>query len=276
MRKKWALVLSGGGAKGIAHIGAIKALESFGLKPDLIVGCSMGAIIGGLYCSGMSVEKMTDWIENRFNLREYMELPHMENPDTRLWKILQDQESCRLMRNRNGLDKKDSMLNMFRELTRDRLMEDTSIPLVVNAVDLISSRQIEIDKGSVATAMRASMAIPGVFSPVVFQDMILVDGGILDNMPISIARNRGFETVVAINVAKPLLPEHLTSAMIILSASIWIAGRKLIRHGIDQPSLEINPITSMTDEDFSNIAQIIETGEKTTKEHSDRLVKMLL
>ena len=260
--KNWALVLSGGGAKGIAHVGALRGLEKLGLKPDLIVGASMGAIIGGLYCSGMTIDDMIDVLENQFELKDHMDLPHMEHPDTRLWKLLHDIETCRLMGERYGLDKQDSVLDFFRELTGDRLLENTDIPLVINAVDLLSSRQVELDSGSIATAMRASMAIPGVFTPVLQDDMVLVDGGILDNMPVAIARRRGFETVVALNVGKPVLPQHLGSAMSILATAVWTAGRKPDRTGNDKPTMEIKIDVEVQEQDFGSVMPYVEAGEQ--------------
>jgi len=263
---KWALVLSGGGAKGMAHVGVFRALETLKMRPSLVVGCSMGAIIGGLYCSGMSVAEMADWLEYRFDLGTHMDLSHMDPPDTRLWKLLKDGPACRSMAERPGLDRPDSVFNLFRDLTGGCRFEDARIPFAATAVDLLESRPLVMDSGDIATAIRASMAIPGVFAPVVHDGAVLVDGGIWDNMPVAVAREKGFERVVAVNVTRPLKPEHLRDGMSILAAAVWVAGRKPERRGRDAPTVEIRVNVDVSDRDFDTVGPYIDAGERAALE----------
>lgn len=273
---KWALVLSGGGSKGMAHVGALQALEQLKLRPDLIVGCSMGAIIGGLYCSGMSCQELIHWLEHRFDLNHHMNMEYLEQPDTRLWKLLHEPACCQRMMESYGLDKPDSILALFRELTGDRLLESCQIPLIITAVDLLTSQQVALGSGSIARAMRASMAIPGVFSPVLHQGMVLVDGGVLDNMPVAVAREHEWvEKVVAVNVGKPLKIEHLGSAMSILAAAVWTAGRKPIRRAADAPSLEINIDLQIEERDFDAVNAYVNQGKKTVLSIAEDLQKLV-
>lgn len=259
---KWALVLSGGGAKGIAHVGALRAFETLNMTPDLIVGCSMGAIIGGLYCSGMTVKAMEEWLENEFQLADHMDLPHMDPPDTRLWKLLHDDESRRGMAGGMGLDRPGSMLGLFRDLTGGCRFEDARIPFAATAMDLLGARPVVMDTGSIAPAIRASMAIPGVFEPVIQDGMVLVDGGVWDNMPVAAAREKGFDRVVAVNVGKALQPEHLGTGMSILAAAVWTCGRKPERRGVDAPTVEIRVDVEVSEKDFGTIRPYIDAGEQ--------------
>ncbi len=161
-KKKVAVVLSGGSAKGFAHIGVLKGLEEMGIKPSLIVGTSMGAIIGALYCwnpswkwvvSEVKKHKMKDM----FSVKEFLNL-------------------------KKGLIKGNRFESIFRKVIRDADFKELKIPLVINATDVVSKKTIAFTKGNVEEAVRASISVPLVFNPLKKGKMVLVDGGLTDNL----------------------------------------------------------------------------------------------
>jgi NTE family protein len=198
---KWALVLSGGGAKGLAHIGVLNALTEMGVpEPSLVVGTSMGAIVGGLYACGMSPGELTRFVTEEFNITEYLDsfVFRIEGP---VGKVFQTGQILGNLAVRPGIDSGQRLLDFFEDLTGRKTFEETKIPFRCNAVDLVKGAEIVFSRGSVARAMRASMSFPVFFEPLIEGSMCLIDGGIADNMPVSIARNEGFKRVLAVNVA---------------------------------------------------------------------------
>jgi len=199
-KNKWALVLSGGGARGFAHIGFLKGLEAAGFpKPSLVVGTSMGAIIGGLYACGMSPGEMSVFVLDKFKMSDYMEsfAFRLGGP---VGQIIQTGQMLASLATRSGIDKGQKVLELLNTLTGGKNFDETEIPFRCNAVDLISGREVIFSSGSVAAAMRASMSFPVFFEPVTEDGKYLVDGGLFDNMPVAIARNEGSRHILAVNV----------------------------------------------------------------------------
>ncbi len=176
MRKKIGLVLSGGGAKGYAHIGLLKILDEFNIKPDFVAGTSMGAIIGAAYCSGMSGKEIEERIDE-FNIMKLLDITI----------------------SKNGLIRGDKLLQFFEQFYNNKKFEDLRFPLVVNAVDLITGQEIAFSKGDLSLAVRASMSIPGIFQPTQIKDMILVDGGVKNNIPVSLIKEN-CDVIITSNV----------------------------------------------------------------------------
>ena len=197
---KWALVLSGGGARGLAHIGILRGLEDAGYpQPSLIVGTSMGAIVGGFYACGMDTSEMVRFITKDFNIGDYLD-SFVYKLDGPVGQIMQAGHILANLTTRPGADRGQRVLDLFTRLTEGKKFDETSVPFRCNAMDLISGRQIIFNSGSVAAAMRASMSFPVFFDPVTMDGMCLVDGGLLDNMPVAIARDEGFHNIIAVDV----------------------------------------------------------------------------
>lgn len=208
-KPKVALVLSGGGAKGIAHIPVIQALDSLGIVPDLVIGTSMGSIVGGLYAmgySGDSIAKIANnarWDEllggkvslNNVSVEEMSEFSrYLIDIDVKNYKpiikssLLNDQNLREFL----------SLITYpaYNISNFDKL----PIPYRAMATDILNGKAVILDEGSIALAMRASMSIPGVFKPVPYQNTILVDGGMLDNFPTDIAKNMGADIIIGSDV----------------------------------------------------------------------------
>ncbi|MEX0982442.1 MAG: patatin-like phospholipase family protein [Bacteroidales bacterium] len=179
MRSKVALVLSGGGARGLAHIGVIEELEKRGYEIVSVTGTSMGAVVGAVYAMG-KLKEFKEWLYSLDKLKVF-----------------------RLMDftlSKQGLLKGDKVLNRMKEFVEDRNIEDLKIPYAAVAVDLLNQREVVFRQGRVYDAIRASIAIPGVLTPVKTKDGLLVDGGVMDNIPVKHVERKGDELLVAVDV----------------------------------------------------------------------------
>jgi NTE family protein len=197
---EWALVLAGGGARGLAHIGFLKGLEKNSFpKPSLVVGTSMGAIVGGLYACGMSAAEMERFVTDEFEITDYLSsfVFKINGP---VGKAMQTGQALAILAGRPGIDPGNRVLELLKKLTEGKNFDETGIRFRCNAVDLATGRHVVFSSGSVADAMRASMSLPVFFEPVMKNGMCLVDGGLFDNMPVSIAREEGSGPVLAVNV----------------------------------------------------------------------------
>ncbi|MCP4236292.1 MAG: patatin-like phospholipase family protein [Aestuariibacter sp.] len=217
-RPKIGLALSGGGARGAAHVGVLKVIEELQIPVDYIAGTSMGAVIGGLYASGMSSEE----IEQQFNTinwttvfkdkPERPERSQRRKSDDRLYLV-----EAKIGVNDAGLHLPKSAIEgqkfnfILKSLTLPVAevtdFDKLPIPFRAVAMDIASGDEVVLGKGDLATAMQASMAIPAVFSPVHLNDKILVDGGGANNLPISVVRSMGADIVIAIDISAPLFEQ---------------------------------------------------------------------
>jgi NTE family protein len=199
---KWALVLSGGGARGLAHIGVLKILKLWGLRPDIVVGTSMGAIVGGAFACGMEPEEMEKFMVEEFDLHKYLDSWIMKLEDGPFVKIIKAGDAFQSLLRSTAVDSGRKALKLFRKFTNNRRFSETEIPFACNAVDLLSGKEIILNEGRVAEAVRASMSLPAVFDPVDYREMLLVDGGLANNAPVWIAKKMGARRVLRIMVSK--------------------------------------------------------------------------
>lgn len=182
MKQKVALVLASGGARGLAHIGAIEELEDRGYEISSIAGCSIGALIAGIYATG-KLEEAKRW---------FLKL------DTQKILSLGD-----FSLSRNYLVKGDKTVDAFRQIVPDRLIEDLPIPVSLVASDIIHNKEVVIESGSLFDAVRASVSIPLFFRPVKKDDMLLVDGGILNACPLNRVHRIEGDILAALNISAP-------------------------------------------------------------------------
>ncbi|MHC0036327.1 patatin-like phospholipase family protein [Pseudoneobacillus sp. C159] len=176
--KRTGLSLGGGSLRGVAHIGVLQELISQQIEITHIAGTSAGSVVGGLYACGMNPDKMSSELQS-LSIRRHLDFGF----------------------NRKGWIKGDRIYQTILKLTEGKHFEDLEIPFAVICVDLISGKMVVIDTGEVALAIRASIAIPGVFSPIEIGDKILVDGYILNNNPADIVRKMGAENVTSVRVS---------------------------------------------------------------------------
>lgn len=180
MKKKIALVLSGGGARGLAHIGAIETLESHGYEITSIAGCSMGALIGGMYAAG-KLPEVKDWVL-ALDRRKVLSLVDFSLSLTHLVKG-------------------DRVMEALKEIVPDVNIEDLPIPYTAIATDWNSGKEVVFDHGSLYDAIRASISIPLFLNPVRREDMLLVDGGLVNSLPLNRVVRHSGDLLFGINVS---------------------------------------------------------------------------
>jgi NTE family protein len=172
------IALGSGASRGWAHIGAIRALEERGVKPDLVCGTSIGALVGAFYASG-DLEKLESWVTGLAwtTVLRLMDLT---------W--------------RGGLIRGNRLFTLFRATFEDREISELALPYGAIATELTSGREVWLREGKVLDAVRASCAMPGVFTPVIRNDMLLVDGGLVNPVPVSMCRALGADIVIAVDL----------------------------------------------------------------------------
>lgn len=258
---KWALVLSGGGGNGIAHIGVIKELERMGLKPSLIVGTSMGSVVGGVYASGKSVEWMEDYMTGEFRIREMVSTMHTlkwgEGP---LVRVFQAGEALNNLRSKLGADSGKRILDKLKEVTGNINIEDTKISFATNAVDLMTGREKVFTKGNLAEAIRCSMAIPPFFEPYELKDGLYVDGAFADNMPVNIARKMGFRKILSVNVSplRPVERKDIKNSFEVMFRAMSLAIKNA--HNKVKATVAIEAYKGAYNFDFDHAEELIEVG----------------
>jgi NTE family protein len=182
MRPKVAVVLGGGGARGLAHIGVLKALEREGVPVDLIVGTSMGAFVGGFYAAGVSVREM----EELAGIVDRTFVAKMLSPTL----------------SSSGFVDGDRIREYLKASIGELNIEQLKIPFAAVATDFETGEEVVLDSGPVVEAIMASIAIPALFKPVLRQNRFLIDGGFVNPLPVSIAHQRGADVIIAVNVAR--------------------------------------------------------------------------
>jgi NTE family protein len=227
--KTWALVLMGGGARGLAHVGVLRVLERNGLCPDVIAGTSMGGLVGGLYAAGFSGGQLTEMLgglpfERKTGNKTRPKL--IKRPRNLFKDILFSDTKNRLF-GKIGLDKEDAIEAYLKSCVGDVRIEDLPVKFVCNAVDLISGREIFLTTGALYRALRATMSLPLVFTPVNMGRMLLFDGGILSSAPVEAAKAAGAEVTVLVDIHRPLkrVPrEKIKSSLQIVQRTIDVAS----------------------------------------------------
>lgn len=230
-RPRVALVLSGGGARGAAHVGVLRVLEEMRVPIDLIVGTSAGAVVGGLYASGMSPDEITVFLTDLDWDRALTDRPPRRNLSFRrkeddaryLTRLEIGYRNGRLYLPR-GLIAGQNVNFLLKTQTLDAAaierFDDLPIPFRAIATDIETGEMVVLDHGDLALAMRASMSVPGAFAPVEVDGRLLVDGGLVRNLPVDVARSLGADVVIAVNVATPLAARDELADVVGLSIQV--------------------------------------------------------
>ena len=272
-RPRVALVLSGGAALGLSHIGVIEEIERAGIPIDMVLGTSMGAIVGGLYAAGYSPERLAKIVEgidwsSVFNERR-------DSPGDRYYRMLERDYPFRIGFDKHGFDassgllRGQSVLSLFTELTlHDLTVRDFNklpVPYRAVAADILTGDKVVFSSGSLAEAMRASMSIPGLFRPYEYEGRSLVDGGIVDNMPVDVARRMGADIVIAVEARTPLAKDaaELRSAVSISSQAFGIVMQENMRQAEkDADLLIVSDLRGFTAASYGDAAALIERGRE--------------
>ncbi|MGD8377246.1 MAG: patatin-like phospholipase family protein [Acidobacteriota bacterium] len=286
-RPRLALVLSGGGARGAAHIGVLKVLEELHVAPDLIVGTSMGSIIGGLYAAGWSPDELeallavTDW-DRLFSdkpLRSEKSFRRKQDDVIFLVPLKLRFHGLKpyIPAGAIGGQRLDLFLKGLElDSTGARDFDDLPIPFRAVATDITDGQAVVVGRGSLSRAMRASMAVPAMFPPVTIDGKELVDGGAAANLPVGIAQSLGAEAVIAVDITSPLAREdELQSLFAILGqqSSFLTVGNRLEDEKRLRPGdVLIRPVLGdLGFADFDKAYEAIPPGEAAAWAAADQL-----
>ena len=288
-RKKVGVVLSGGGAKGMAHIGVLKVLEEAGIPVDVITGTSMGSIVGGLYAIGYnansldSIVRMQDWsyvITDKENMRN-QSIDDRKKQNTYI--ISTGLAIGKRAENAGGLIKGKNLAELFQRLCTgytDSLdfSKDLRIPFACVATNIIDNSEVDFHSGRLPQAMRASMSIPAAFSPVRLGDMVLVDGGLKNNYPADLAREMGADIIIGVTVqTDPKVADDLEGTMSILNQIIDINCKNKVEENLEITDLHLQVDTrgySTASFSATAIDTLIMRGEEIARQHWDDIMAL--
>ncbi|MEA1960371.1 MAG: patatin-like phospholipase family protein [Bacillota bacterium] len=244
-RGKVAIVLGAGSARGIAHVGVLQVLKEEGIDFDFIVGSSMGAMIGGIYACGADL---------------YMLEKMWRNMDSRL---LMDVNVPRM-----GFLAGKRVKSFLELLCKNRDFEQLDVPLLAVATDLVSGQRVVIEEGRVADAIRASISIPGVFKPIRKEGMVLVDGAVCDRLPVEVARERGADIVIAVDVTfGPGKEVSIHNTLDVIMTSLDIMQKQQFDLIYPKVDILIQPaVGHLASRDFDRSQEAIEMGRQATQE----------
>ena len=238
-RPKLALVLGAGSARGFAHIGVIKAFDAAGIRPDLIVGASAGSVIGVFYAAGYTGAQMEDVA---------MKVRDADVIDT-------------ASNTKRGLVAGEALQKLINNFVKDKPIEALKTPFIATATNLKTGDLVQLKTGDSGQAVRAPSSMPGVFLPTMINNMELVDGAISSPLPVTVARQMGAETVVAVDVGAAPQNTHVTGIYEIVMQSFEIMGLSLAKLEGQKADVLIKPnVAAFSGSDFSNRAQLIAAG----------------
>lgn len=288
-RKRVAVVLSGGGAKGMAHIGVLKVLEKAGIPVDIVTGTSMGSIIGGLYAIGYnanaldSMVRVQDW---GYVITDKEDLRNQSLNDRRkqyTYVFTTGMTIGKRDMNAGGFIKGKNLSELFQQLCTGytdslNFTQDLRIPFACVATDIIDNSEVDFHSGRLPQAMRASMSIPAAFSPVRIGDMVLVDGGLKNNYPADIAREMGADIIIGVTVqGAPKVAENMGGTMSILSQIIDVNCKNKYDENLAITDLHLQVDTKgYGSASFSPAAidTLIRRGEELAMRHWDDIIAL--
>ncbi|WP_273125356.1 patatin-like phospholipase family protein [Bacillus weihaiensis] len=250
---KIGLALGSGGARGFAHLGVIKVLRDAQIPIDLIAGSSMGALVGSFYASGISIDRLYQFAL-AFKRKYYLDftVPKM------------------------GFISGNRVKELIRLFTHRKHFSELDIPVSVIATDLYNGKKVVFTEGLVADAVRASIAIPGIFVPEKIDGRLLVDGGVVDRVPVSVVKDMGADIVIAVDVSHVKHNEDITSIFDVILQSLDIMQDELVHHRKIASDIMIRPhVEQYSSRAFKNIKEIIETGEHEAKLHVKEIQSLI-
>lgn len=280
-RPRVALVLGGGGARGAAHIGVLRELERQRIPIDMVVGTSMGAIVGGLYASGMTVAELEELVATLDWGAAFQDATRRED---KRFRRKQDDASFPMnlelgLRDGglilpSGVVQGQSLGLILRELTLDvshlRSFDALPIPFRAVAADIVTGDRAVLADGDLATSIRASMSVPGVFSPVEIDGKTLVDGGMVGNVPVSVAQDLGADIIIAVDVEFPLYAaDELDSVVSISGQMLTILINKETQRQLaqlDENDFLIRPaLGNFGSGNFAEVTEVLQPGQDATR-----------
>ncbi len=257
-KRRVALALAGGGARGVAHIGAIEELERQGFEIAAVSGTSMGALVGGVYASG-HLEAFREWM---CKLDRY-----------RVFSLVDFALSS------EGLVKGDRVIRAMQRMVPDVRIEELDIPFAAVAADMLTGREVVLDSGGLYDAIRASISIPSVFRPVHRDGMVLIDGGTVNPLPVNRVRREPGDLLVAVDVSAPFGADPvLRSRLSVNYYKMLVASSQIMQQHITQlmcricpPDVRVElPADSYGMFEFYRSKELVEAGRRATRTALER------
>jgi NTE family protein len=292
-RPKIGLVLSGGGAKGAAHIGVLEVLEENRIPVDIVTGTSMGAYVGGMYAMGLSAQEVK---QRTFNInwntgyidrasRNDLSLRRKKQNDTYQLHTDLGLDINGEFKSRPGAFQGQGLAVILRKLTANlpalKTFDRLAIPYRSVATDITKVTPVVISSGHLATAMQASMTVPGALKPVHLDNKLLVDGGVVNNMPVDVAKQLGADVIIAVDLRDSLMPKKdLDSALNIVSQLTTFmtnASADFQKSLMKSSDIYLQPnVSFMTAADFDKLEQAYQAGRKIALASLPRLLRYQL
>ena len=250
---KIGLALGSGGARGFAHLGVIMALTEAGIPIHLIAGSSMGALVASFYGAGIELDRLYK-LSTAFKRKYFLDftVPKM------------------------GLISGKKIKNFINVFTHGINIEELSLPISIVATDLMTGEKVIFQKGPIAEAVRASISIPGIFVPEKYNGRILVDGGVTDRVPVSVAKEMGADIVIAVDVSRVKRNAEITTIYDVIMQSIDIMQTEIINNRETSADVMIRPSVEMfSSRAFTHHEEIINIGKEETKNHLQQIVTVI-
>ncbi|HVN24605.1 MAG TPA: patatin-like phospholipase family protein [Syntrophorhabdales bacterium] len=252
---KVALVLGGGSAKGFAHVGVIRVLEQEKIPVNMIVGTSVGSLIGSIYASNPDGFQL-EWLAFKIEKSDILDFS--------------------IVYSKMGPVQGAKLESFVERNVAAKRIEDTKIPFFPVATDLNTGETVTLEKGSMARAVHASCAIPGIFAPVTFDKRMLVDGGVTDNVACDIARKKGADIIIGVSLQKDVKNYQIDSAIDVIAQSINIMAREASRSKLECADVIIEPdLHGVPLFDFSQKKLMMEEGIKATGKAVPKIQSLL-
>lgn len=287
-RKKVAVVLSGGGAKGAAHVRALKVIEEAGIPVDYVVGTSIGALVGGMYASGYNADQMDSIMTSQnwktlltdASTRKSKDILRRQYTDGYMLTLWYEKSPFEIVE--GGFLKGNNLARLFTDITADTPdsidYNTLPIPFACVATDIVTGKEIDMHSGVLAESMRASMAIPGVFAPVKKDSMILVDGGMTNNYPVDVARRMGADYVIGVNLNKGIQPYgKIKTTMDMAIQLLDLTCSNKVEKNIDDTDVFIDVnVEGYSAASFNNVAidTLLLRGEAAARGKWDELIAL--
>jgi NTE family protein len=252
---KIALVLGGGSAKGFAHVGVIRVFEQEKIPIHMIIGTSVGSLIGGLYASNPDSFQL-EWTAFKIEKNDILDFS--------------------IISSKFGPVQGAKLETFVEQTVQVKKIEDTKIPFYPIATDLNTGETIILEKGSLAKAIKASAAIPGIFVPVTFGNRMLVDGGVTNNIACDIARNKGADIVIAVSLQKDIKNYDITSLIDVIAQSVNIMMYQTNQIKLQYADVLIEPDTKgISMFDFTQKKMLMEEGIKAAKKAIPKIKELI-
>lgn len=240
MRPKIGLALGSGGLRGLAHVGVLKVLERENIPIDFIAGCSIGSMIGALYCAGHSPDTM-------LKLAKHLKPRHWLDP----------------VIPKMGMVLGDKVLNTVRLLTQRKTFSDLDIPLAIVATDINQGKEVVFTEGDLAEAVRASVSVPGIFVPYQIGEMLLVDGAVLNSTPVDVVRTMGADVVIAVDLAHAGVVSNVTNVLDVIIQSIDLMERELFKYRQKHCDVLVQPdVSHISPSSFEAVEECVGLGQE--------------